>query len=66
MYITTTIKHAFSLIEAYAPHLNLTYCEGAAVKEECIKEVHLLILLVCQHVYLLTISRDKVTLLICP
>ena len=43
-----------SLIEAYAPHLKLTYCEEALCEVK-------IILLVCQHVYPLIILRDTVT-----
>ncbi len=50
----------FSLIETYAPHLNLSYCEPAFILESIIT------LLVCEHVYSLTITRDDVTIMICP
>ena len=52
----------FSFIEAYAPHLNLIYCDITQVMYELIINT----LLVCEHVDFLTISRDTVTTLICP
>ena len=55
-----TLNMLFSLIEAYAPHLKLTYCELAPVVQ------FIIILHVCQHVYPLTITRDTVSTQICP
>ena len=49
----------YSLFEAYAPNLKLTYCEQANIFQFTIA------LLVCQHVYPLTITRDVENTTIC-
>ena len=56
--VKITLSKLFSLIEAYAPYFKFTYCKFALVDESIIA------LLLCQHVYPVTITRDTVAIFI--
>jgi hypothetical protein len=57
MLLQLLFNMVYSFVEAYAPNLKLTYCEVAKIIE--------LTFLVSQHVYILTVTRDVVTIIIC-